>query len=55
MAGEHKAVTPGANWRKIVIQLRTKPNSLETAGNRDEAIRRYHANAKGQEEDMHGW
>ena len=40
----------GADRSRAVTQLRAKPNSLETAGNRGEAVKRYHANPEGQEE-----
>ena len=40
----------GAERSRAVTQLRAKPNSLETAGNRGEAIKSYHSNPEGQEE-----
>lgn len=45
-----KAVTPGANWSRAVTQLWAELNSLETAGSRGEATKRYHVNPEGQEE-----
>lgn len=48
--GRLEAVTPGADRSRAVTQLRAKLNSLETAGNRGEAVKRYHANPEGQEE-----